>query len=81
MIHADCPPGVAAGKLDTTVQSLRQALHQYRAELTRSEAAFTEFELRWSQRQREIDAHLALIERQLHGAAASPVLGIIHPDE
>lgn len=80
MIHAASPSSVVAGKLDTTIQSLRQALHQYRAELTRSEAAFTEFELRWSQRQREIDAHMALIERQLHGAV-SPVFGVIHPDE
>jgi hypothetical protein len=81
MIHADCQPGVAAGTLDATLSHLRQALSEYRAELQKSEAAFTAWEAQWRAREQEIDAHLELIQSRLGTPAAAPALSLVCSDE
>lgn len=81
MIHADCPPGVVAGTLDSNMHQLRQVLAGYRAELTRAAEAFHDWELRWNERQREIDAHLELIQSRLRGRLAAPTLTVVRDEE
>jgi uncharacterized protein YukE len=81
MIPADCPPGVVAGTLDSTVHQLRQVLASYRAELTRAAEAFQDWEVRWHERQREIDAHLELIQARLRGRLATPTLTVVREEE
>lgn len=81
MIAADCPPGVVAGTLDSTVQKLRQVLACYRNELNRAADDFNDWELRWTERQREIDAHLRLIESRLRARPTAPALSVVHADE
>ncbi|MFV0443636.1 MAG: hypothetical protein ACK5Q5_08695 [Planctomycetaceae bacterium] len=81
MIHADCQPGVAARTLDSTIQNLRQLLTEYRSELSRSETAFDEWELRWNEREREIDTHLSRIQSRLEPQAERPALSIVTVDE
>lgn len=81
MIPSDCPPGVVAGTLDSTVHQLRQVLAGYRAELTRAAQAFHDWEVRWNERQREIDAHLELIQTRLRGRLAAPTLSVVREEE
>ena len=81
MISADCPPGVVAGKLDQTVRNLRSLLDDYRAELRKSECAFEQWETRWTERSREIDAHLETIQSRLGTAPAAPTLTLVPADE
>jgi hypothetical protein len=81
MIHAACQPGVAAGKLDSTIQNLRELLTAYRGELSKSETAFEQWELRWSEREREIDAHLRTIQSRLDGNHAGPAFSVVRDEE
>lgn len=81
MIHADCQSGVAAGTLDATLHKLRHALSEYQAELQKSEAAFAAWETQWKAREREIDAHLELIQSRLGGQPAAPALSLVCSDE
>lgn len=83
MIQADCQPGVVTGMLDSSVQNLRRLLTEYRSELTRSEAAFAQWESRWNAREREIDAHLQTIESRLgtSGPTTGPALMLVRGDE
>lgn len=81
MIHADGQPGVAAGTLDSTLQNLRRTLGEYRAELQKSEAAFSAWEAQWRAREREIDAHLQLIQSRLGTTAQTPTLSLVCSDE
>jgi hypothetical protein len=74
-------PGVAAGTLDSTLQSLRDALSAYRAELQNSEAAFTRWESQWHAREQQIDAHLKRIHSRLGTPSAAPALSLVCSDE
>jgi len=81
MLPVECPPGVVAGKLDSTVQKLRHVLADYREELNRATAAFQDWEDRWNERQREIDAHLDLISSRLGSKPQGPMLTVVSSDE
>lgn len=81
MIQADCHPGVAAGKLDSTIENLRDLLSAYRSELSRTETAFEQWEIRWNEREREIDQHLSLIQARLDVPHTQPALTLVRADE
>jgi hypothetical protein len=83
MSTAASPRTVAAGKLETTIERLRHALHEYRAELDQSEAAFARWQEQWRTQQAAIDQHLETIQSRLGPtrAAGGPSLAIVRPDE
>jgi hypothetical protein len=81
MIQAECPRGQTASQLDATLHRLRHALNEYQTQLKQSEAAFQVWEERWTEREREIDGHLAAIQSNLNSPLSRPVLSIVRDDE